>query len=166
MRIFILFLSLGIVGCSASTRISHNQTKISDLANEVKVLLVEKPVKWEPHSIEKLDIIVNSAQESQQLLTHVEDKIPWWATLIGSIIFFLSLLGVCFLLWYLGIGVLVKKILYSFGLLIPASSVKEASLLRKTMDDSDPATIREYTAAKRAVDPAFDAAYKKLTKEV
>jgi hypothetical protein len=73
----------------------------------------------------------------------------------------LAVVGVAVILWTTGIGALVKRALWSFGLLLPRSAVSDADLARSMLDPSRPEGAREYVAARRASDPAFEAAWRK-----
>jgi hypothetical protein len=55
-------------------------------------------------------------------------------------------------------------VVYSLGLFIPDKKLQQAKVLAEAKDETDPTTIREAIAVMRASDPAFDAAYKKVSK--
>jgi len=94
-------------------------------------------------------------------LTGVQDITPWWARTIGYILVSVSIIGICFILWYTGIGSFFRGI---FGLITPKAR-KEAELAVATLDTEDPTTMREYVAAKRASDPEFDRAFIKAWRQ-
>jgi hypothetical protein len=73
----------------------------------------------------------------------------------------LAVVGVAVILWTTGLGALVKRALWGFGLLLPRSAVSDADLARSMLDPSRPESAREYVAARRASDPAFEAAWRK-----
>jgi hypothetical protein len=65
--------------------------------------------------------------------------------------------AVAAILWQTGIGAAIRVALGW----IPRPSLRDAALARDVMENSNPATIREYIAAKRASDPVWEAAWKR-----
>ena len=109
------------------------------------------------------EIIIGETNDISVQLTKVEDSVPWWATLLQWVMICFSVLGVLGLLWYTGIGTIIKKLLNNLGLLIPERKKTAAKLLEESL--SDPVKVREAIAAMRASDPTFDAAYRKVHKK-
>lgn len=171
----LLFLaSLLLVSCSSVERITNNSLEISELANtsatafqnislEVQktkdidrdFILYESSIGYEQQIK-----ILNLSKDIISHIPRVEDSVPWWATLVKWVFVGLSVVGVGFILWYTGIGYLIKKICYSIGLLIPAKKKTEARMFIKAVDDTEDTTTKEAIAVLRANDKAFDAAYK------
>lgn len=175
MKYWLIFILCVLASCQSPTeRIATSANKVATLAESSKqrFLEIDKAVKTElidvqsvqsqvKEGIEEQDSIIGLTKSTLVDLTKVEDKVPWWASVISYTMITLSILAICFILWYTGIGSLIKNLLYSFGLFIPTRKLEQAKLARKALDSSDPATAREVVAALRASDPAFDAAYKK-----
>lgn len=167
MKILGCLLLLASVGCSSTREIAKAQLSIVELAGDTKEI-AETVVGNEEQKeaiITHQNEIIRQANVSLQELQSVEDKIPWWANLLNNGMLVLSILGIAFLLWYLGIGTVVRNALYSLGLFIPKAKQQEAKLLKEALDPDNPTELREYISAKRARDPAFDAAYKKGSKK-
>lgn len=177
MKILITIIMTSLlVSCKSPVNaIANNANEVSTLAQSSKERFqrIDEAVKTEvidvasiqeetTEGIEEQDVIITITKSTLVELTKVENKVPWWATLITYSMTTLSILGVIFLLWYLGIGHIVRKFLYSLGMFIPESKIKQADLAKKALDEKDPTTSREMIAALRASDPAFEAAFKKI----
>jgi hypothetical protein len=92
----------------------------------------------------------------------VDDKIPWWANMTTTIAIVVGIVVVFLFLWRSGILGFIRKAIWGLGIFIPQRKIQEAQLDLKVMDASSPTTIRESVASKRASDPAYEAAYKKV----
>jgi hypothetical protein len=147
-----------LVGCSATKEISTSNHYIQREAmsivrtNDIKV------------AHKHANNIISESSDIAGAVGNVKDTIPWWGDMITYGAIALAVIGVCFLLWYTGVGSLIKKVVYSLGLFIPDKKLQQAKVLAEAKDDTDPTTIREAIAVMRASDPAFDAAYKKVSK--
>lgn len=147
-----------LAGCSASQEISTSNLVISREANEIlHTLSISDAHKHAANILKETGDIADAVSK-------VKDVTPWWADMITYGFIALAIVGVCVLLWYTGIGGLVKRVVYSLGLFIPDRKLQQAKVLAEAKDESDPTTIREAIAVMRASDPAFDAAYKKVSK--
>ena len=111
--------------------------------------------------IEEQSKILSLVADVHSDLTKVSDRSPWWAAMLSKIATAAAIIGVAFVLWQTGIGHLVKRVVYSLGWFIPASVRRDVALDSKNLDSDDPATLRESIAAKRAGNPAYDAAWKR-----
>ena len=105
--------------------------------------------------------IIQSADDIHSALPGVEDQKSAFERILGNITIIIVVIGVAIILWQTGLGLLLKRVFWGLGLLIPKRKVMEASLDRKILEESDPASIRESIAAKRSADPAYNAAYKR-----
>jgi len=105
--------------------------------------------------------IIEAVGEVAKSLTGVQDITPWWAKTIAYGLLALSVIGICFILWYTGVGAFLRGVL---GLVTPRAR-KEAEIAAAAMDTSDPTTMREFVAAKRGLDPEFDRAFRKVWKQ-
>jgi len=165
---------LAAAGCSASGRIAEN-------ANEVRRLAESSRGRFDAIGTEarstapdvgaiareaeggsaEQQAIVRATAGIVEALPGVSDVTPWWATLVARTMAALAVVGVAVILWTTGLGSLVKRALWGFGLLLPRSAVSDADLARSMLDPSRPEGAREYVAARRASDPAFEAAWRK-----
>lgn len=102
-------------------------------------------------------------QADQQIkATEVEDKkspllaylkyLPWIA---GPIIFIF--------LWFSPVGSLIRTVFFSITAFIPTSAISSAKLDSEALEHpAAPSELREAVAARRASDPAYRAAFKKI----
>jgi hypothetical protein len=151
-----IFLLVFLTGCSSVNEISSSTYKIQ--ASALQILNTQDIVVAHKYARN----ILGESEDIAGILGNIKDSTPWWADLLSYGFIAAAILGVCVLLWYTGIGTLIKKVVYSLGLFIPEKKIQQAKLLAEAKDESDPTTIREAIAAFRAGDPAFDAAYKKI----
>lgn len=149
---------LFLVGCSSTEEISTSNHLIQREA--MAILKTEDIAEAHKHA----NNIIEESTDIASAVGNVKDTTPWWGDMITYGFIALSIIGVCFLLWYTGVGALVKRVVYSLGLFIPDKKLQQAKVLSEAKDESDPTTIREAIAVMRASDPAFDAAYKKVSK--
>jgi hypothetical protein len=176
MKYILILILCVLASCKTPTeKIATSATTVETLAQSSKERFqkIDEIVKTKDMDVRSVqsetqagvveqEEIISLTKSTLVDLTKVEDKVPWWVGLINYIMITLSILAVCFLLWYTGIGSLIKSLCYSFGLFIPKVKLEQASIARKTLEEGDPTTAREMVAALRASDPAFDAAYSKL----
>ncbi len=147
-----------LVGCSSTTEISTSNNYIQKEAMSILQTSDIKVAHKHAHNI------IGESADIAGAVGNVKDTTPWWADMLSYGFIALAIIGVCFLLWYTGVGTLIKKVVYSLGLFIPDKKLQQAKVLAEAKDDTDPTTIREAIAVMRASDPAFDAAYKKVSK--
>lgn len=102
---------------------------------------------------------VNSIQSN---LTRVEDTTPWWARMTSNLAVAGIVIGIIILLWQTGLGMLVKKIVWSLGMFIPKNTMRSAEADLKMLDSDNAMAQREAVAIRRTSDPAYEAARKKL----
>lgn len=155
--------------------------EIAKTTNEVRALAIEseeaarniQTLTEDPLILAGTDTIIDDQLKIQKKADYVslqipkvKDVIPWWATTIKYLAFLGSALAICFVLWYTGIGFIIKKALWSFGLLIPTPTKLRADFDAKAIDEGSASpSRREAIAASRGADPAYNAAFKKhLTK--
>jgi hypothetical protein len=150
-----LFLLL-LAGCSSVEAVSTSNHAIQ---REAMSILQTQDIKVAHKHAHR---IIGESADIAKAAGNITDITPWWADMISYGFIALAIIGVCVLLWYTGIGGLIKKTVYSLGLFIPDKKIQQAKLLAEVKDEEDPTTIREAIAAFRAQDPAFDAAYKKV----
>ena len=93
-------------------------------------------------------------------LPGVQDKVPawlstlkWWGIAVAGV-------AVAFMLWQSGAFTALR---IAIGWL-PRKSMVQAEMAADMLDPARPESEREFVAAMRARDPAFDAAYRKVKK--
>lgn len=177
LGVFLLLMAVmsgAMAGCSSAVQaINANATEIDDLsrssegrferiANEVAddELRVESE-----HGIMEQQAIQGAVASIREELPRVEDRTPWWAMIVGRVAIAGALIAIIILLWQTGLGALVRRLVYSVSFLIPRRAQREAAMDWKIVNADDPATMRESIAAKRASDPAYNAAWKHAAKE-
>jgi hypothetical protein len=179
MKYFPLLLLL-LVSCNSPvTSIAQNSNEIGLLADssKSKFELISDVSKTESIDVEAIQSLSEEGvQEQEEIislsstnlvhLTKVVDKVPWWADVLNKGFILGIILTVVFLFFYTGLAGIVRNLLLSLGLFIPKAKVAQANIVYKAMNTEDPVTFREAVAALRASDPAFEAAFKKVsTKE-
>ena len=179
MKYLLLLVLFTLASCKSPTKtIAENVTIVQENAQSSKERFekideatktmdidVESIQTEAKEGIEEQTIIIDLTKSTFVALTKVEDKVPWWASILTYIMITLSLLAIVFLLWYTGLGTLLRGLFYSLGLFIPKAKLEQADIARKALAQDNPVTAREMVAALRASDPAFDAAYKKSSKK-
>ena len=99
-------------------------------------------------------IIRAASDKIHRAVTGVEDSTPWWASTVAWVAAAAVVLGIAFVLWRSG----ALAFLGGFFAVVTLRKRQEANLLAKVIDSGSAETVREYAAAKRASDPAFNAA--------
>ena len=142
---------------------SKERFQAIDSATRNELIDVETIQNHSAKGLQEQDTIISVTKDTLVNLTKVEDKVPWWSTLIVYVMVGLSILGGCFLLWYLGIGHLTKALFIRLGW-ISSRKMDQASLLTEALDKSSKTTVEEAVAVLRAEDPELNQAFKKLKK--
>ena len=168
--VFMSISMTAISGCSAVNRIQNNANEIRTLAEESKqeFVKIDEAASATPpriseikersnQGISKQTEIIEKTQVVLEATSGVKDIIPWWATMLETVTVGLSVLGISFILWYSGLGLLIKKLIGY----IPSSKKQEAKLLAEAMDEENKTTLREAIAAMRAMDPELNKAFEK-----
>ena len=174
-----LLISLLFVLCSCKSPVqeiakSANTVQAMASSSKERFLAIDSATRNELIDVETIqDNSAKGVQEQETIieltkntlvnLTKVEDKVPWWSTLIVNIMIGLSILGGCFMLWYLGIGHLTKALFIRLGW-ISSRKMDQASLLSEALDKSSRTTVEEAVAVLRSEDPELNQAFKKLKK--
>ena len=169
LAVFMLVLA-SMCGCSAVQEIETNASNIDKMSQSSEIRFekianisdVEEIDIEAEHGIIEQQSIQNSVAEIRQALPRVEDKDPSWMKLLQRFALVGILIATIFLIWQTGIGHLLRKLLYSISWFIPSKSMRDAEMDLKIADKGDDMTIREAIASKRASDPAYNSAYKKL----
>lgn len=104
-------------------------------------------------------VILHEVSQISTAVAGVKDIVPFWATLLQWGLGAVVSVALVALLWQTGLGTLIRV---AIGW-IPRRVQNEADLAGKMLSE-DPATAREFVAAKRASDPLFAAAWKERAK--
>lgn len=168
LAILLLFVAIAFGGCSPTTRIAKATTGITEAASSSKnrFAVIESEASAQAPNLPLIQTeAVGGKQEQshilsltgsiQEALPSVEDQVPPWMNLIQYGIIVAGILGVAWILWYTGIGSLIKGLLG----FIPKAKRREADLASMMLDEKSPVTVREFIAARRASDQEFDKAY-------
>ena len=126
-----------LAGCSATQEISTSNHYIQREAMSILRTSDIKVAHKHAHNI------IDESSDIAGAVGNVKDTTLWWADMLSYGFIALAIIGVCFLLWYTGVGTLIKKVVYSLGLFIPDKKIQQAKVLAEAKDDTDPTTIRK-----------------------
>ena len=171
---YILVYSVLFTGCSSVREIASSNQKISENANKSKdnfeYIAEETGGTKEPdvvkiHEASTQGILqqTNILEETKDIVkatTGVKDITPWWSEMIVYVMIALSILGVVFGLWYLGVGHLTKALFSRFGF-ISTEKKDQAKLFLDALDKDNKTTVEEAVAMLRANDVSLNRAFKK-----
>lgn len=159
-----------LAGCaSASERIAANTNEVRQLAHssgqrfERITIQTDAPTPDIPAI--RSDAVAGQIEQSRILssvdtiymaLTGVQDVVPWWVAPVVYVSAALAVLGLCFLIWHLGIGKWIRGML---GLVTPTE--RRAAKLTANLIDMTPQQAVAMIAELRQADPTFDAAYRR-----
>ena len=162
-----IILAALTAGCSATKEIASSASTAASSAHSIS----ERSAFIITHSAQPeivaaavtikadAEIILHETHQISVAVSGVKDATPFWATLLQYGLLCAILLGAVALLWMTGLGTLIRV---AVGW-IPRRVQNEADLAGKMLSE-DPATAREFVAAKRASDPLFAAAWGRSTK--
>lgn len=165
IRCLLFLVLVACAACSPSRAIAVSATEAQERAGTISRLATHiGSVSTQPEVVADAATIVIESKRIEEAagaihkaLPGVEDQTPWWAALLGWMAAAAALVAVAAILWQTGIGAAIRVALGW----IPRPSLRDAALARDVMETSNPATIREYIAAKRASDPVWEAAWKR-----
>jgi hypothetical protein len=168
-----VIVTLAIVccaGCSATRQIAQSANQVS--ASSVKIARQadyiaansDQPevVKAAVAIHSESDIILEHSQMIAENVASVKDIVPAWMTLVEWLA--IAAAGIC-AAWILTASGALGAVRAALGWL-PRRKVMDATLARSVMDDANPASIREYIAARRMSDAEFNAAFVASAKSV
>lgn len=146
-----------LVGCSPVARIAD---RTNEIRNEAQALRHHGEQVDDQVVVHHADTIDGLAADIHGELPWVQDKVPawlstlkWWGIAVASV-------AVAFMLWQSGAFTALR---IAIGWL-PRKSLAQAEMAADMLDPARPESEREFVAAMRARDPAFDAAYRKVKK--
>ena len=166
-----IILAALTAGCSATKEIASSASVAASAAHSISerasfiVANSSQPEIVAAAVVIKGDaaVILHEVAQISTAVAGVKDIVPFWATLIqwalGAVVAVALVVALVVLLFQTGLGTLIRV---AIGW-IPRRVQNEADLAGKMLSD-DPATAREFVAAKRASDPLFAAAWKKGAK--
>ena len=149
------------VACSSpKSMIDDGAIYITGKANETKLIAEEiKVTSTDDAIVGKSEVIVGLQDDIITATSSIRTNLHGVASQFSVA---LIIIGVIVLLWQTGIGLFVKKLFWSIGLFIPKRAMQSAEVDLKALDDTNPLTYRESVAVRRASDPAFEYAMRKV----
>ena len=158
MRLLPILLASLLVGCSPLAKVSRNTNAIRE---EAQVLIDHGQATGDKEVVTHAQRINDLAADTHTQLSGLEDKVPAWLSTLWMAALAVVVVGVVVLLWQTGLGTAVRV---AIGWL-PRAKVRDADLAAGMLDPNNPENAREYVAARRASDPEFDAAWRRLQKK-
>jgi hypothetical protein len=146
------------VGCSATQKVSNNANEIR---GEARILSMHGEQVGDKEVVAHADRIYELAAGIHGELPGLEDRTPAWMETLVWVAVAVVAVAACVLLWQTGIGTAIRV---AIGW-IPRKKANDADLAYRMMDPEDPEDAREYVAARRASDPEFDAAWRRIKKK-
>jgi len=161
-----VIVTLAIVccaGCSATRQIAQSASQVSALSERIarqaeaitltsdqaEVVKSAESIRADAYSI------LDHSQRIAISVTGTKDATPAWMTLVEWLA--IAAAGIC-AAWILTASGALGAVRAALGWL-PRRKVMDATLARSVMDDANPASIREYIAARRMSDAEFNAAF-------
>lgn len=161
MKLLLLILlcaDFWLVGCSPLAKVASNSTAIQ---KEAQILIDHGKEAGDQEVITHAQRIHGLAADIHGQLPYLEDKTPAWLSTLWWIAVAAVVAGIAVILWQTGLG---QAIRVAIGW-IPRRKVSDADLAYRMLDDKSPEDAREYVAARRASDPEFDAAWRRINKK-
>jgi hypothetical protein len=154
----LILASLWLVGCSELAKVSENATAIQA---ESQALIDHGRMVGDKEVVTRAGRIHDLAADIHGRIPHLEDKTPVWLSTLWWAAAAVALIAVAVILWQTGLGTAVRV---AIGWL-PRRKVQDANLAAGMLDPDKPEDAREYVAARRASDPEFDAAWRRVHKK-
>ena len=167
-------LIIGLVACSPSKRLAKATSDIqqnSQSSLERFTLIEQEASTATPNILLIIEEAVGGQKDQNEILEltrqihltlpAVEDQTPYWANLLQYIAIALIFIAVAWILWYTGIGSVIKRLIG----FIPRRKRREADLAADVLNDGDDTSFREWIAARRASDQEFDRAFKETKRK-
>lgn len=152
-----VLLIVMLTGCSPVARIADRTNEIRNEARALRHHGAQVDDQVVVHHAEAIDGL---AADIHGELPGVQDRTPawlstlqWWGIAVAGV-------AVAFVLWQSGAFTAIR---IAVGWL-PRRSMAQAEMAADMLDPARPESEREFVAAMRARDPAFDAAYRKVKK--
>ena len=150
-------------GCSATRQIAQSASQVSTLSERIvrqadAIALTSdqaEVVKSAESICADAYSILDHSQRIAISVTATKDTTPAWMTLVEWLA--IAAFSIC-AAWILTASGALSAVRAAVGWL-PRRKVMDATLARSVMDDANPASIREYIAARRMSDAEFNAAF-------
>ena len=146
---------LALVGCNPVQRISNHANAIR---TEAQALEEHGQAIGDPVVVAGAERIDGLAAGIHDELPNVTNKVPAWLSTLQWWGIAVAVVAVAFVLWQTGIGTAIRV---AVGWL-PRRKVRDAEMAAAMLDDDKTENLREYIAARRGSDPAFDAAWRRI----
>ncbi len=159
-RLLLLCVVIAVLlmcGCDPVQRIASNTNEIR---TEAKALIDHGQQTGDAEVVQRASRIDGLAAGIHHELPKVEAKTPEWLSTLKYWGIAVAALAVAFVLWNSGI---LGSIRIALGWL-PRRKVVDAEMAVAVLDEDKREQAREMIAARRASDPMFDAAYRKVKK--
>ncbi len=147
-----------LVGCSELAKVSRNATAIQA---ESQALIDHGVAVGDKEVVTRAERISGLAGDIHGSIPHLEDRTPAWLSTLWWVAAAVALVAAAIILWQTGLGTAVR---IAIGWL-PRKKVIDADLAAGMLNPDKPEDAREYVAARRASDPEFDAAWRRLHKK-
>jgi hypothetical protein len=147
-----------LVGCSELAKVSRNATAIQA---ESQALIDHGVAVGDKEVVTRAERISGLAGDIHGSIPHLEDRTPAWLSTLWWVAAAVVAVAIAVMLWQTGLGTAIRV---AVGWL-PRRKVQDASLAAGMLDPDKPEDAREYIAARRASDPEFDAAWRKVHKK-
>jgi hypothetical protein len=148
-------LVLALAGCNPVQRISNHANAIR---TEAQALEEHGQAIGDPVVVAGAERIDGLAAGIHDELPNVTNKVPAWLSTLQWWGIALACIAVAVILWQTNLGSFVRV---AVGWL-PRAKVRDAEMAAAMLDDDKTENPREYVAARRGSDPAFDAAWRKI----
>jgi hypothetical protein len=156
LRTLPLILSVSLlVGCNELAHVSQNAT---DIQTEAQALIDHGRGTGDKEVVERASRIHDLADDIHARVPNLENRTPLWLSTLWWVAVAVVLAAASVLLWQTGLGTAIR---IAVGW-IPRRKVQDADLMSKVLDPQDPEDARLYVATRRASDPEFDAAWRRL----
>lgn len=152
-----------MIGCSSSREIATSATVVGEQAHAIRegaeriyAASRQPEVKSTAKDItQRSDAILKEVGDIQASVPGIRDVVPMWQTLLLWVAVALGVLGAA---WILTASGALSAVRVALGWL-PRRVRDDSAMLKATLDQADPVSLREYVAMRRS-DREFDAAWK------
>lgn len=151
----IMAVALILCSCNPVQRISNHANAIR---TEAQALEDHGQVIGDPVVVAGAERIDGLAAGIHDELPNVTNKVPAWLSTLQWWGIAVAVVAVAFVLWQSGAFTAIR---IAVGWL-PRRKVRDAEMAAAMLDDDKTENPREYIAARRGSDPAFDAAWRRI----
>lgn len=156
------------VGCSSSREIATSATVVGENAHAIRegserifTTSRQPEIRATAKDItQRSDVILKEVGDIQASVPGIRDVTPAWMTLLLWVAVAIGVLGAA---WILTASGALSAVRVALGWL-PRKVRDDSAMLKATLDQADPVSLREYVAMRRS-DREFDAAWKSETEQ-